>query len=426
MLDISINLKSAGSGLSHELYTTNDEIVGEVVIIATDDIHVDDLDISFIGNTQTRFDNFGAAPVAPHISYTDKRFLHLQQPFEKPPSGMILKAAHPHSFPFNFIVPDRLLPSSCPCLHSDEHLLPPPTMGGAHRWHHGQTTLDDPTPVMAQVAYTITAKVLYNKPGGTHGRRSVQLADFSRPVCVVPDFPESPPIFLQQPSSRDAPPSEYRLRQEKTISNGLFSRGRAGCLVVEAQQPSALKGGLRKKGSPASTTLLLRFDPASDDDSCGPPPQLEDVKRKIQATTVFRAGQMEADPAYGGLVSAAGPHQQQGQQRSYTEAVALPSLCVSGARWVRCGASWAHERLFEEGGGDGIRGLETMVAPSSAYRGGPYYLLKLVIPVEYPPDKALVPSFRSCLVDRMYRLDVTVTLGSFSSVAVRVPIQLCT
>lgn len=49
MLDISIKLKSAGSGLSHELYTTNDEIVGEVVIIATDDIHVDDLDISFIG-----------------------------------------------------------------------------------------------------------------------------------------------------------------------------------------------------------------------------------------------------------------------------------------------------------------------------------------------------------------------------------------
>lgn len=351
---------------------------------------------------------------------------------------MILTAAHPHSFPFNFIIPDRLLPSSCPCLHSDEHLLPPPTMGGAHRWHghNGHQTLDDPTPVMAQVAYTITAKVLYTKPGGgpNGSNHRPSLANSSHPVCVVPDFPESPPIFLQQPSrSRDAagPPSEYRLRQEKSISSGLF-RGRAGCLVVEAQQPSALKGGLRTKASsPASTTLLLRFDPASDDDSCGPPPpQLEDVKRKIQATTVFRAGQMEADPAYGGLVSgspAGGGGGQQHQQRSYTEAVALPSLCVSGARWVRCGASWAHERLFEEGGsgGDG-RGLETMVAPSSAYRGGPYYLLKLVIPVEYPPGKALVPSFRSCLVDRMYRLDVTVTLGSFSSVAVRVPIQLCT
>lgn len=336
---------------------------------------------------------------------------------------MILKAAHPHYFPFNFIIPDRLLPSSCPCLHSDEHLLPPPTMGGAHRWHHGHQTLDDPTPVMAQVAYTITAKVLYNRPG-PNGHRRPSLADSSHPVCVVPDFPESPPIFLQQPPSRsrDAPASEYRLRQEKAISSGLF-RGRAGCLVIEAQQPSALKGGLRKKGSPASTTLLLRFDPASDDDSCGPPPQLADVKRKIQVTTVFRAGQMEADPAYGKLASGGAGSQQQ-QQRSYTEAVALPSLCVSGARWVQCGASWAHERLVEDGGDR--RGVESMVAPSSAYRGGPYYLLKLVIPVEYPPGKALVPSFRSCLVDRMYRLDVTVTLGSFSSVAVRVPIQLCT
>ncbi|KAL1644970.1 hypothetical protein SLS58_004041 [Diplodia intermedia] len=318
-------------------------------------------------------------------------------------------------------------------------------MGGRHRWQTPTgTALDDPTPVMAQVSYTIEAKLVYSKQRDNRRRRRrlqsssspAVVANASRGVCVVPAFPESPPIFLHAPPSYSSSPEEeetqYRLRHEKTIGGGgggFRSRGKAGCLVVQVpQQPGALRGGLVRakssssssssSSSPASVMLLLRFDPAAAS-SASPPPRLEDVKRSLRATTVFRAGVMEG-PEYGKLVG--GGEQ---QRRSYSEAVPLPSLRVSGARWRRCEPGWAHEGLLE-GGRRPEEEESAVVAPSSRYAGGVYYLMRLQIPVEYPAGKALVPTFRSCLVERSYRLDVAVTLSAFSSVAVRVPVQLCT
>ncbi|GME46045.1 Arrestin (or s-antigen) n-terminal domain containing protein [Neofusicoccum parvum] len=393
-MHLAINLTSEGSCLSHQVYSTGDEIAGEVVVTPNDDVHVDDLDISLIGYTQTRLDSFGPSPTMSLPSITEKRFLHLEQPTEKSLGGMILKANRPYFFPFNFTVPEQLLPSSCPSCNSDDHLLLPPTMGGGQHWEHNGEVLDDPTPSMVKVSYKITAKLVYSKQYALS-----DLSSSSHKVCIVPEFPEAPPLFL-----RDA--SEYRLRQEKAFSRG-FLKGRSGSLVMEAQQPSALKGGLRMEWSPASTSLVLRFDPAAED--CLPPP-LEDVKRKIQAATVFRGGQME-DPIFGQLARAT--------QRSYSEAIHLPSLHVSGARWQKHGPSWAHEQLHGGGRPD-------VVAPSSSYSGEAYYLLKLSIPIEYPAGKALVPTFNSCLVSRTYRLDLTLTFSSLSSLTVRVPLQLCT
>lgn len=53
-MHLAINLTSEGSCLSHQVYSTGDEIAGEVVVTPNDDVHVDDLDISLIGKFKSR------------------------------------------------------------------------------------------------------------------------------------------------------------------------------------------------------------------------------------------------------------------------------------------------------------------------------------------------------------------------------------
>ncbi|KAF2145314.1 uncharacterized protein K452DRAFT_205454, partial [Aplosporella prunicola CBS 121167] len=369
-------------------FSTGDEIIGEALITATDDFRIDDLDISFTGYSQTSFDSIAASLP----STTEKRFLHLQQPTEASICGSVLKANHTYTIPFKFIVPDRLLPSACSCKTYEDHLVLPPTVGGEQCWKRHGKILDDPTPEMAKISYKITATLAHRD---RYNHKSITRS--SRAVCVIPNFFEAPPLI---PSTA----SEYRFRQEKPISRGLFM-GKLGHVVMEAHQPNALKCGLLRPGSPASTTLILRYDPSSE--NCTPP-VLDNIKRKIQAVTLFQGGQTYV----------ADKKTPQNLLRPYHETMSLSALCVSGMRWQKLSPTWAHEQLLH---GD----TPCLPTPSSGYTGGVYYLLRLSLPVELPESKALVPTFYSCLVSRFYRMEISLALSTTSSLSVCVPLQLC-
>ncbi|KAH7056957.1 hypothetical protein B0J12DRAFT_568789 [Macrophomina phaseolina] len=389
-----IQLKSEGNGERRRVFSSGDEVVGEVVITTSEEVLISDIDISFVGQSQTRADG----PSIPVISTTKKEFLHLTQPIEehlKTPT--VFQARRSYILPFNFIVPDRLLPGSCSCRSkasiSEQHLLLPPSTGAQQSYEHEERSLDDPTPDMAAVTYEIKVKVARVRRDGQE-----TLEHSSRRVCIVPDLPEMPPLFLDKTS-------EYRLRQEKTLSRGLL-KGKSGCLVVETQQPRAIGSGLYNTGSLAPVNLTVRFDPASQDDS---PPLLENLHTKIQATTLFRTGP---------VVSSGQGEVSYVSERSYSESIALTSLRVAGTRWEKCSSERAHQQLAAGQKVDAV-------APSSEYKGGSYYLLKLSIPVQLPASKALVPTFDSCLVSRMYRLDLTLAVASAASLTLRVPLQIC-
>lgn len=345
-----------------------------------------------IGRARTRTDN----PSLPFPSTTEKEFLRLQQPIEgSVKTAMLFQERHSYKFPFTFVIPDRLLPTSCSCHNNtlEDHLVVPPTTGGHQRWDHDGILLDDPTPDMAEVVYEIAVKVLHSK----HQGRGIA-EHSSRRVCVVPEFPETPPHFIEKTS-------EYRLREEKTLSRGLL-KGKSGCLVMETQQLGAISSGLYGPATVVSLPVILRFDPASNDDA---PPALENVRTKVQATTMFWSGP---------VVSSGKEQVSYVSQRSYSETVPLTSLRVAGARWQKHSQEWAHEQLAAGERVDAI-------APSATYKGGCYYLLKLSIPTQLPANKALVPTFNSCLVSRSYRLDLTLVSSSASSLVLRAPLQIC-
>lgn len=273
-------------------------------------------------------------------------------------------------------------------MNDDDHLQVPPTMGGWHKWEHDGEILSDPTPDMVEVCYKVTAVATLKD---SQGRSTT--AEIARRICIVPSFPEAPPQFS----------SSYRIREESIVKRNILSN-RLGCLVMEAQPPSALKG--IKSGNAVSCRVLVRFDPASHE--WGPPPA-DGIMRKIHVTTIYTSGAaLAADNA-------------DGQERSYTEALSLPPFNLSGVQWLKKYPGWEHMQLS-----NGRMTPSEVIAPSAGYVGGVYYLLKLSIPVEFPAGKILVPTFRSCLVSRTYELEISLSLSSTAPISVRFPLQICT
>ncbi|OJD38564.1 arrestin (or s-antigen) n-terminal domain protein [Diplodia corticola] len=386
VVDVAIHVNTAGSDGNHGGFASGDEITGEVVVTTPEDVHVRKVDVFFTGRSQTCIDSI----IAPGPVSTKKRFLKLRRrvrTFTSNPDGS-------WPIPFSFLVPHALDPAACSCVSlPDDHLQLPPTMGGNHSWEHAGQLLDDPTPDMVDICYKIVARV---EVSDSQGRCAC--TETHTKLCVVPSFPEPPPSFS----------SEYRIREEKGVRRSILT-GRLGCLVMEAQTPSALKGIKSDGATLVSTKVLVRFDPASHD--CAPPAP-EDIMRKIQATSTWKIG--PKGTSSNGQTTYA-------MTRAYTEAISLPPFHLAGAKWLKRSPGWEHMQVS-----NGHAAPADLIAPSSGYIGGVYYLLKLAIPVELPPGKVLVPTFHSCLVSRTYELEVALLLSSAASITVRVPLHICT
>ncbi|KAL0261307.1 hypothetical protein SLS55_005004 [Diplodia seriata] len=320
---------------------------------------------------------------------TKKRFLKLRHGNGTPTTN----ADGSCTIPFSFTVPHGLDPETCSCVSlPDDHLQLPPTVGGSHKWEHDGQVLDDPTPDMVDICYKISAKVMVSDRQG----RSIA-TETTNKVRVVPSFPEPPPLFS----------SECRIREEKVVRRSILT-GKLGCLVMEAQPPSAIKGIKADAATLASTKVLVRFDPASHD--CAPPSP-EDITRRFQATSIFRAGPKG---------TSSNGQTTYPTERSYSEVISLPPFRLAGAQWLKRSPGWEHMQLA-----NGCVEPSDLIAPSSGYIGGVYYLLKLAIPVELPAGRVFVPTFASCLIARTYELDITLSLSAAASISVRIPLHIC-
>ena len=209
---------------------------------------------------------------------------------------------------------------------------------------------------------------------------------------------------------------DYKMRREKNIKKGTFKK-KLGRLVVQSAQPQSLKlpyarGANADRNPTTMATVNVRFDPV--DESC-PLPSLSTLQAKLKVATCFASVPMHEIPTRSSDFHCSSV------RGIFVETVNLSSLCLSNIEWEKQTSST-----------DLPSGPNSRIPnPSEAYKGGSFYTAKVAVPVSLPKgNKVLVPSFHSCLISRMYALDLNLSLSTPSAtvtdptIHLKLPIQV--
>ncbi|PLB50121.1 hypothetical protein P170DRAFT_404881 [Aspergillus steynii IBT 23096] len=436
---VTVDLQGQTEGLVNT-YTTGDRIEGTATITVDRDVRFDDVEITFEGTSRTSVERTSI----PGRTGAYQTFLRLRQPIDDTayPTPRVLEPNRTYQFPFTFVVPERLLPHACSHRKTNVHVershtLLPPTLGDAMLASDGKTLLDDISPDMCRIAYLVRVTVLRRKPSDSDNASSKSLASVGKKVRVVPAVDEEPPLNVEDHEST------YCTRKEKDVKRGLL-RGKLGRLVVAATQPKPVRlnpPATSESGdsitnntnnNPVSTaaTLHLRFDPVGTE----APPRLGTVWSKLRVSTYFGA---EPWPDYPSPSSSSAMMLAQMGRGSYTESVPLSTLCLASsasAGWTRhepprldrC----ASRQSSTSSSSSSSSGTDSLTGPSASFDGdSAYYTASVVVPLALPSSKTFVPSFHSCLISRVYALDLSISYHTPNAniltptVSLRIPLQ---
>ncbi|CAL5874319.1 uncharacterized protein PFLUO_LOCUS8615 [Penicillium psychrofluorescens] len=401
---IDIHLEGQTPGLVNS-YTTGDHIEGTVTVSADLDTRFDEVEIVLQGTSQTSVERTSC----PGRAGAQQVFLRLRQPIDETeyPTPRVLEKGRTYQFPFTFVVPDRLLPQVCKHRKNNAHLerahtMLPPTLGDPMLASNGKTLLDDMAPDMSRIAYIVRVAVLRKSTG--EDRITKSLAGFAKKVRIVPTVEEEPPISVTETSG-------YCTRKEKKVKRGLL-RGRQGRLTASSAQPKPIQllfpsGEANDSGS-TMATVQLRFDPVGNEQ----PPRLGSLTSKLRVHTFYSAEPWEDFVSPSGLTSFS--HLSRGL---YVQNVPLSTMCVASAQWTKHSDSSRRDSM------------QSTVSEDSIAEGETYYTASVVVPVSLPKTKAFVPTFQSCLLARIYLLDLSLSYHPAGktvltpTVSLRLPIQ---
>ena len=203
---------------------------------------------------------------------------------------------------------------------------------------------------------------------------------------------------------------DYIMRREKNIRKGTFQK-KLGRLVVQSAQPQSLKlpyaRGPNVDCTPTTmATLNVRFDPV---DESSPLPSLNTLQAKLKVATCFASVPMDEIPTKSSDFHCSSV------RGIFVESLNLSSLCLSKIEWDKQTPSTDLSNPRNS----------RIPNPSKAYNGGSYYTAKVAVPVSLSKgNKVLVPSFHSCLVSRMYALDLYLSLSTPGTTVTDPTIQL--
>ena len=378
-------------------------------------------DITLEGTTRTYVEKI--ATTSPTSSRTEafQSFLRLVQPMDDSdiPEPRVLEEGRAYKFPFTFNIPERLLPQSCTHAKENEaveeaHLNLPPSLGDPMvATEGGKALLDDMGPDMGTISYAI--KVRITKGRNSNGKHMI-VTEESRKLRVIPAVPEWAPLDVLGGQYDD-----YNLRKEKDIKKGMF-KGRLGRLSMESSQPKSLRLPSVRCGASRPTTTMatvnLRFDPTSETSG---PPRLNQLNTKIKVSTFFSSVPMREIP------TKASEFFYSSTKGLNSETLNLSSRCLASVEWER------HETdsdpIRRGSAFSTLSGPGTAIPrPSESYLGKSFYTATVLVPITLSKgSKTFVPTFHSCLVSRMYALDLYLSVntpGIQPSLHLKLPIQV--
>jgi len=413
--EIAINL-DGGEEAEQKSFSTLDKIEGSVTITTPYDTTFLTLDIDFIGTSKTYVERLTTSTAINGRTEAFHQFLKLSQPIfqSELPADQILVAGQKYTFPFVFVVPQRMLPRICrhgvdnENVH-DAHINLPPSLGD----RDGLT--DDFAPDMASIRYAVAVRLVEVCQSTQKPLSSVKV----KKVRILPAVDEQPPVDV------DGPESEYTLRKEKKLKKGVL-KGRLGMLVAEVAQPKSLR--LPANGSQSDTpittmaTVMLRFDPA---ESNLQPPRLNSLAAKLKVATFFASKAARNFPKKSAI-------QWDLNQGYHSENLSLASRCVANVEWTHHKNNDDFEMLTRRdsafSASSSTRDHHPIPQPSARYHGGAFYTAQILVPVSLPRDKLFVPTFHSCLISRVYSLTLHLEAQSAgvgnSSIELKTPLQV--
>ncbi|KAF3483735.1 arrestin [Arthroderma uncinatum] len=448
---VEINLKDQpASGICS--YTTLDTIEGEATFVSDVDTRFEQISITFLGTSRTLIERPGAAGPAVGRSSAFHTFLRLVQPIDESdyPQPRILEAGRKYTFPFTFVVPERLLPQSCThrtnhpqVQHAHTNL--PPSAGDPMLAGDGNTLLDDLIPQMVQIQYTIRAKLMKHNPSSDTLRTVV---DQGKKVRIIPATDVEPPLDVSEDSV------DYCLRTEKSVRRGAL-RGKLGRIAMAAEQPKPFHlPPIQRPGSEGTATseeqetpstmvkVHVRFDPADENQK---PPRLNTLWTKLKVFTYFASEPWKDFAARESMPNWSLNH------GAYPETVPLATRCIASVPWTKhsgdanstfCSPASSTTNLSintpmssaptsRRGSVQSTSSIDTSrTGPTAAYAGSTYYTCTILAPITLPKTKAFIPTFHSCLTSRTYALDMSIsvltpnTSLTVPQLSIRVPVQV--
>ncbi|KAI9771156.1 MAG: hypothetical protein M1840_002507 [Geoglossum simile] len=424
---IDIVLNDDRQGAHNRSYSTSDKIEGEVSITAPNDTRFDDVFIAFEGNTKVFMETLSAHASTSRIDASHK-FLRLNQPIPSSsyPVPRIAEAGRTFKFPFTFIIPQQLVEQICihECENNrvhDEHLQLPPSLGNSGLASDGVVLPDDMAPDMARISYAIKVKIVRNRESDG---KPITIAENTRKIRVIPASEEHPPLSIED-GCRDG----YVLRREKDLRKGVF-KGKLGRLTVEAAQPRSLRHSTPRSGANTQPTTMatvkLRFDPASEDTA---PPKLGTIVSKLKVHTFFSTKPMNTLPCKEDNFYSLG-------RAVYSTAVQLSSRCIESVRWEQHKANEPGEDRRDSclsaftSTTNSSSSSSSSSRRSSIAKHGVFHTTEILVPITLPKSKTFPPTFHSCLVSRVYVLDLSLsaqapsTSISNTTLALKIPIQV--
>ena len=150
----------------------------------------------------------------------------------------------------------------------------------------------------------------------------------------------------------------------------------------------------------------VRFDPFEE---LSPPPSLTYLQSELQVATGFASTSIDEIPTKSSQFNVSRV------RGMYVDSMKLASLRVSNVEWQRHTSSASlpspqHPVILE---------------PSKDYKGGSFYTAKVDVPICIPKGKrVLVPSFHSCLISRIYAVDLSLTVNTPSAMILNPTLQL--
>lgn len=390
-------------------FTTRERITGRLTIKTLTDSPFDKLEIKLHGVSRT----YGrrVVPRAPNARTvtTTHRFLDLAQPdlglyF---PDDKIFKSGHEYSFPFEFAIPDRMLPATCrhvvqyPWIH-EHHTSMPPSLGDRQP---GEAT--DYAPRKVSVKYRIVARV-YKAEGFVGQGKLEMLACCSKRIRFLPS--DAVPKLAPEASTRiDHVRGFMPLKK-------LWAK-RLGNLGVASTQASTflvrkVHSGMWHSQLSGQIKLQLMFVPAFD--GAEPP-------RQIELSGIFRT---ETTSAVSPLIQLPSTDPWLGPEldRYTAPSVILSSRAVGDIGWKKVPLE----------GDESEEKCPAYEAPPP--RRSPkcsssvsHYSAEMVASLSATVGCLLVPTFHSCLISRTYSVDLRLsaqilTFGSSSTVRTKVPV----
>jgi hypothetical protein len=229
------------------------------------------------------------------------------------------------------------------------------------------------TPEMCQILYQLSVTVIQRPSSIGPG---FQLATKSN-IKVIPSMD-----YYPIPEEIDAP--RYIMQLGKDVKRGLLN-GKSGRLALSSTIPNPIQLDLHQftaaNDLSTTATVSLRFDPESHQ----LPPQLERMNTKLRAHTFFATVPWSDFPHLSDERKY--PRHEFGE---YTESMRLSTRSIPSVQWEQCSASDSTSKNTS-------------------------YTASIIVPITLPKSKAFAPTFHSCLVSRIYSLDITLSYCTSTS-----------